>query len=321
MKITELKSLRDCDHATYKKLLLNNQEKILAQKKEENIFISALAVQALEQKIEAQREMSPAEYPLVGIPFAVKDNIDVRGFETTAACPAFAYTPQRSAFVVQLLEAAGAICIGKTNMDQFATGLVGTRSPYGTTKNYFNPHYIPGGSSSGSASAVTAGYVPFSLGTDTAGSGRIPAAFQSLVGIKPTKGVLSTTGLVAACRSLDCISIFATDLQDAGTVLQLTSRYDKEDVYSRKKPPCVYEGGSKIAVPLDSNLKFFGNRAYEEAYRNLLERMRQCGYHIQEIDFTPMVEAATLLYNGPWVAERYHAVGEFIQQHPDKVFL
>lgn len=239
MKITELRSLRCCDHATYKKLLLHNQEKILARKEEENIFISALEVKVLEQKIEAQRGMSPAEYPLLGIPFAVKDNIDVQGFQTTAACPAFAYTPQRSAFVVQLLEAAGAICIGKANMDQFATGLVGTRSPYGTAKNYFNPHYIPGGSSSGSASAITAGYVPFTLDTDTAGSGRIPAAFQSLVGIKPTKGLLSTMGLVPACRSLDCISIFAADLQDAGIVLQVTSRYDKEDIYSRENTQCV----------------------------------------------------------------------------------
>lgn len=320
MKIVDIKSLLKSDFSVYKHLLLNNQKKILTKLKEECIFISVLEVDALKEKINAIVGLSEYDYPLLGVPFVVKDNIDVQGFNTTAGCDRYSYTPKESAFAVQLLEAAGAICIGKTNMDQFATGLVGTRSPHGIAKNYYNPEYIPGGSSSGSASAITAGYVPFSLGTDTAGSGRVPAAFQNLVGIKPTRGIVSNTGLVPACKSLDCISIFSTTVQDSSAVLNIISQYDKKDEYSRENYQLQYPSKIKLAIPLKENLIFFGNEEFENAFDNHIQKMKQCGYNIEEIDFSPMFDAAKLLYDGPWVAERYHAVGAFIEQNKDAIF-
>lgn len=319
MKIIEMKTLIKSDFSVYKNTLILNQMKILSKLEEEKIFISTMDIDTLEQKINAISGLSEYEYPLLGIPFVVKDNIDVKGFNTTAGCKAYSYTPKESAFAVQLLEAAGAICIGKTNMDQFATGLVGTRSPYGVAKNFYNEDYIPGGSSSGSASAITAGYVPFSLGTDTAGSGRVPAAFQNLVGVKPTKGIVSNTGLVPACKSLDCISIFATTIQDASTVLNIISQYDENDEYSRVNQQLLYSEQIKIAIPLKDNLKFFGNNEYEKAFNDHVLKMKQCGYTVEEIDFSPMFEAAKLLYDGPWLAERYHSVGTFIEQNLEAV--
>jgi allophanate hydrolase len=320
MKIVDIKSLLKSDFSVYKHLLLNNQKKILTKLKEECIFISVLEVDALKEKINAIVGLSEYDYPLLGVPFAVKDNIDVQGFNTTAGCDRYSYTPKESAFAVQLLEAAGAICIGKTNMDQFATGLVGTRSPHGIAKNYYNPEYIPGGSSSGSASAITAGYVPFSLGTDTAGSGRVPAAFQNLVGVKPTRGIVSNTGLVPACKSLDCISIFSTNVQDCSTVLNIISQYDRKDEYSKENYQLQYPSKIKLAIPLKENLIFFGNEEFENAFDNHIQKMKQCGYSIEELDFSPMFDAAKLLYDGPWVAERYHAVGAFIEQNKDAIF-
>lgn len=320
MKIVDIKSLLKSDFSVYKHLLLNNQKKILTKLKEECIFISVLEVDALKEKINAIVGLSEYDYPLLGVPFAVKDNIDVQGFNTTAGCDRYSYTPKESAFAVQLLEAAGAICIGKTNMDQFATGLVGTRSPHGIAKNYYNPEYIPGGSSSGSASAITAGYVPFSLGTDTAGSGRVPAALQNLVGVKPTRGIVSNTGLVPACKSLDCISIFSTTVQDSSTVLNIISQYDRKDEYSRENYQLQYPSKIKLAIPLKENLIFFGNEEFENAFDNHIQKMKQCGYNIEEIDFSPMFDAAKLLYDGPWLAERYHAVGAFIEQNKDAIF-
>ena len=245
--------------------------------------------------------------PLGGISFAVKDNIDVAGLPTTAACPAFATTPTQNAFVVQRLIDAGAIVIGKTNLDQFATGLVGTRSPYGIPRNPFDPAMIPGGSSSGSAVAVATGQVSFALGTDTAGSGRVPAAFNNIVGLKPTKGLLSTTGLVPACRSLDCISIFALTVPDALAVLDVAEGYDPADPYSRRPgPPVAIPDRPRIGIP--TPLEFHGDDQAAEAYAAAIRRAETLGATPVPFDYAPFAEAAGLLY-GPWAAERVAAVG------------
>src|SRR5690349_15570039 len=207
----------------------------LIQDDRDNVWIHKLPLESLRQYARKVEERGLAALPLYGVPFAIKDNIDLAGVPTTAACPAVAYTPPRSATVVQRLIDAGAIPIGKTNLDQFATGLNGTRSPYGVCRNAFNPEYISGGSSSGSAVAVAKGWACFSLGTDTAGSGRVPAAFNNLIGHKPTRGWLSTRGVVPACRSLDCVSIFAFTAADAERVLEAAASYDEEDIYSRQR--------------------------------------------------------------------------------------
>ncbi len=268
-----------------------------------------------------------AELPLYGIPFAIKDNIDLAGVPTTAACPAFAYTPQRHAMVVQRLIDAGAIPIGKTNLDQFATGLNGTRSPYGACRNAFNPEYISGGSSSGSAVALAKGLVCFSLGTDTAGSGRVPAAFNNLIGYKPTKGWLSTRGVVPACRSLDCVSIFALTAADAERILEVTAGYDAEDIYSRQgdgygkdsAAPCLPEQGFRFGVPRNQQLQFFGNHESERLFAEAVAKLQALGGEAVEIDFAPFLEAARLLYEGPWVAERYAAIQQFFDLHGDQM--
>jgi allophanate hydrolase len=260
--------------------------------------------------------------PLAGVPFAVKDNIDVEGMSTTAGCPSFAYTPVRSAVVVTRLLDAGAVLIGKTNLDQFATGLVGMRSPYGACASVFDERYISGGSSSGSAVAVAKGLAAFSLGTDTAGSGRVPAAFNNLVGVKPTRGLLSTSGVVPACRSLDCVSIFATTAADAATVWQVAQAHDAGDPYSRTAPvggdaaPWL-TASCRIGTPSDSTLEFFGDEQARLLYWKAVERLEALGGTRITIDFTPFREAAALLYSGPWVAERFAAVGDFIATRPD----
>jgi allophanate hydrolase len=268
--------------------------------------------------IELQNEGS-ANRPLFAAPFAIKDNIDLAGTPTTSGCPNYAYTPTSSSPVVERLIAAGAIPLGKTNLDQFATGLVGVRSPYGTPRNAFNTAYIPGGSSSGSATAVAAGLCSFSLGTDTAGSGRIPAAFNNLVGLKPTRGLLSTRGLVPACRTLDCISIFARTIGDAAEVLSVAASYDVEDPYSRPAVPPVSDETwpPRVGVPRADQLKFFGNADAEKLFADVIERWRHLGATIVEIDYAPFVDAARLLYEGPWVAERYAAIRDFIEKTPD----
>ncbi len=319
MTIQEIQGLIVDDFRVYKQTLIANQQLIHEKLIEENIFISALDVKILSEKIDQTQNMCPNKYPLLGVPFAAKDNIDVAGYSTTAGCKAYGFKPDDSAFAVKMLEAAGAICIGKTNMDQFATGLVGTRSSYGISKNYYNEAYIPGGSSSGSASAITAGYVPFSLGTDTAGSGRVPAAFQNLIGFKPSKGIISTSGVVPACKSLDCVSIFAKKLQDIEPVLSVMAAYDPNDTYSRENKQLPISYTNTIAVPLKENLNFFGNIHYEKAYHEFIESLKTKGFNIEEIDFLPMFEVAKLLYDGPWVAERYHSVGEFIEQNETEV--
>ncbi|MBX9684963.1 MAG: allophanate hydrolase [Hyphomicrobium sp.] len=258
--------------------------------------------------------------PLYGIPFAVKDNIDVAGLPTTCACPAFAYTPQRSATVVERLEAAGAIVIGKTNLDQFATGLVGTRSPFGIPTSPFNAEYISGGSSSGSAVAVSRGLVSFALGTDTAGSGRVPAGFNNIVGLKPTKGIISTRGVVPACRSQDVVSIFALTVADASDVMAVAAAFDADDVYARRPPYPVTSSKPPLAMRIGvpkSGLDFFGDSAAEALFTAAVARLRQIGAEVVPFDFAPFAHAAKLLYAGPWVAERYAAIGDFSEKHAD----
>lgn len=258
------------------------------------------------------------EQPLAGIPCAVKDNIDVAGLPTTAACPAFAYTPEQSAAAVARLEAAGAIVIGKTNMDQFATGLVGVRSPHGACASVFHPDYISGGSSSGSAVAVAAGLVSFALGTDTAGSGRVPAAFNGIIGLKPTRGAISATGVVPACRSLDCVSIFTRTVAEAEELLDLLAGEDATDPFSRPfADHPVFSRPFRFGVPAAGQLDFGGNAANAALYDQAVARLVALGGLPTEIDLAPFQETASLLYGGAWVAERYAAVGKFIEENRD----
>ena len=258
--------------------------------------------------------------PLYGVPFVVKDNIDVAGFPTTAACPAFAYRPEKSAFVVERLERAGAIVIGKTNLDQFATGLVGVRSPYGVPRNALRPDLIPGGSSSGSATAVGAGLVPFSLGTDTAGSGRVPAAFNGIVGLKPSLGALSASGVVPACRTLDTVSIFARDVGDAFAVFQAACGFDEQDAYCRPFPRAAlsaFPSGIRLGVPRLDQRQFFDDADAADAFSRDIELAESLGARIVEFDFEPFAAVARLLYEGPWVAERYAATKPLIESNPE----
>jgi len=267
---------------------------------------------------------SEGKGPLAGMTFAIKDNIDLAGLPTTAGCPAFAYQPERSAFVVQRLMDAGAVPIGKTNMDQFATGLVGTRSPYGACSCVFDERYISGGSSAGSAVAVARGLVDFSLGTDTAGSGRVPAAFNNLVGLKPTRGLLSTSGVVPACRSLDCVSIFAKDCDVARRVWNAACGFDVDDPFSRVigagQDAAPWLGGAfRLGVPSREHLEFFGDEVAEGLYQKALVDLEKLGGERVEIDYSIFREAAALLYAGPWVAERLAAIREFVECHEDEM--
>ncbi len=262
----------------------------------------------------------PKEKPLYGIPFAVKDNIDVAGLPTTAACPAFEYAPEVDAFCVNKLREAGALVIGKTNLDQFATGLVGVRSPYPIPRNAIDPEIVPGGSSSGSAVAVSRGVVSFALGTDTAGSGRAPAALNNIVGLKPTLGGISSTGVVPACRTLDTVSIFALTVDDAWAVYRTACAYDAEDSYSRQLPsPALSEmpASLTVGIPDSSSIEFIGDTLQADSFAAAVETLRRKGMEIVELDFTPFYEIAKLLYEGPWVAERYAAIRRIIETQPD----
>ncbi|WP_371741613.1 allophanate hydrolase [Novosphingobium sp. 9U] len=270
------------------------------------------AAAAVDSRIAAGEEL-----PLAGVPFAVKDNIDVAGLETTAACPAFAYAPEASATVIEQLLAAGAICMGKTNLDQFATGLNGSRSPYGVPRNAHNLAYVSGGSSAGSSVAVAAGLVPFALGTDTAGSGRVPAAFQHLIGFKPTKGRWSTQGLVPACRTIDCITVFTDDTADARLVDGVLAQFDPADPFSklRADSPVTVR---RIGVPRRDQRVFFGDPESEYLYERALETFSGLG-ELVEIDLEPLLEAALLLYGGPWVAERTAAISDMLANNPNAI--
>jgi allophanate hydrolase len=290
---------------------------------DDKVWIHRVPGEALLARAAELERLGPAGLPLYGIPFAIKDNIDLAGHPTTAACPEFRYVPEASAPVVDRLEAAGAIALGKTNLDQFATGLVGVRSPYGVPANSFDPAYVPGGSSSGSAVAVAAGLASFGLGTDTAGSGRVPAAFNNIVGHKPTCGLLSARGVVPACRTLDCVSIFALTAGDASAVLQVARGFDERDPYSRRAPaagqratPATF-AGCRFGVPARPQRKFFGNADAPGLYDAMLERLRQLGGVPVEVDFEPFLATARLLYEGPWVAERYVAIRDFFEQRAE----
>jgi allophanate hydrolase len=256
--------------------------------------------------------------PLAGVPFAIKDNIDLAGVPTTAACADFAYTPSVSAEVVERLIAAGAIPMGKTNLDQFATGLNGTRSPYGAPACVFNRAYVSGGSSSGSAVAVAAGLVAFALGTDTAGSGRVPAAFNGLIGMKPTKGRWSTTGLVPACRTIDCITVLAHSTADARAIDTVLAGFDAADPYSRPREDRPV-ATRRIGVPAPDQRIFLGDATAARLYEQALATLSANGAELVEVDMAPLREAAMLLYGGPWVAERTAAAQPLLDTHPEAI--
>lgn len=280
---------------------------------DDNAWITLASPQQLQSQWETlqQNTTSPEALPLFGIPFAVKDNIDVAGWPTTAACPAFAYVAEQDATAVAQLKAAGAIVIGKTNLDQFATGLVGTRSPFGAVANTFDPTYVSGGSSAGSASVVARGIVPFALGTDTAGSGRVPASFNNVVGLKPTKGWLSSHGVVPACRLNDTLSVFALTVEDAYRVATLAGGVDPNDAYSRTHPataPAALPDHPTLAIP--QHVTFVGDKLAEAAWQHALDQLRASGATLVPIDFDDFSQLAEQLYQGPWVAERTAAIGD-----------
>ncbi|MCE2392539.1 MAG: allophanate hydrolase [Proteobacteria bacterium] len=285
-----------------------------------NVWIRPLEESELEPYLDGLERSGPEGRGLFGRSFAIKDNIDLAGVPTTAGCPEYAYLPERHATVVERLIAAGAIPLGKTNLDQFATGLVGVRSPYGAVPNAIAPDRIAGGSSSGSAVAVALGLADFALGTDTAGSGRVPAAFNELVGVKPTRGWLSTRGVVPACRTLDCVSIFARSVGEAWSALEAAAGHDPLDAHARPYRATGFSPQEPVVGHADpGELDFFGDAAYAAAYEAALERVSEAGVDLRVIDVRPFLSAAELLYEGPWIAERYAALGEFLRANPRDV--
>jgi len=293
----------------------------IEQTKDYNIWIYTLSDKELEGYLKNLESQCAKDLPLYGIPFAIKDNIDLKNIPTTAGCKEYEYTPKDSAFVVTKLIEAGAIPIGKTNLDQFATGLVGTRSPYGECKNSINSEYISGGSSSGSAVSAALDMVSFSLGTDTAGSGRVPAAFNNLIGLKATKGVVSTSGVVPACRSLDCVTVFAKNLPCIESVFEIINAYDEEDIYSREYIPSqnTTKENFTFAIPQEDQLKFFGDDESKLLFEKAVKNFESLGGKAVEIDYEPFSESANLLYSGPWVTERYIAIKDMITKTPQFV--
>jgi allophanate hydrolase len=286
------------------------------------IFISLRDEKDALAEAERLARRDATQLPLYGVPVAVKDNIDALGMPTTAACPAFSYMPTHDSTAVAKLREAGAIIIGKTNLDQFATGLVGVRSPYGTPRNAIRADLIPGGSSSGSAVAVSAGLVPLALGTDTAGSGRVPAMLNNIVGLKPSLGLISTAGVVPACRTLDCVSVFSLTVDDAMTALKVMAGADGADPFSRNRPlaeMASFPDGFKLGIPRNGQLIFFGDRHSEKAYGEALKRWSALGATLVEFDLEPFYETARLLYEGPWVAERYLVIRNLLASSPDSI--
>ena len=291
----------------------------IAEVGDPGIFLHLADPAALKAEAATLGAFDPVAKPLWGVPFAVKDNIDVAGMPTTAACPDYAHVPTVDATVVALLKAAGALVIGKTNLDQFATGLVGVRTPHPVPVNAIDPALVPGGSSSGSAVATAQGIVSFALGTDTAGSGRVPAGLNNIVGLKPTFGALSCTGVLPACRTLDCVSIFALTAADAHRVFAVTARPDPTDAYSRTVPVEALAAPTTLAigVPARSDRRFFGDDAMAAGFEAALDRLRALGHRIVELPFADFYRVADLLYEGAWVAERYAAVRDFFDDHAD----
>ena len=292
---------------------------------ERPVWISMVdEAESLKRAAELEARSDARALPLYGVPFAVKDNYDVAGMETTAACPAFAHVAKETAAAVERLLDAGAILIGKTNMDQFATGLVGTRTPYGICSSVFNAEYVSGGSSSGSAVAVAKGLVSFSLGTDTAGSGRVPAAFNQLVGLKPTRGRVSARGLLPACRTLDCVSVFTETCADAALVFSVLDGVDARDAYTRKARPgegaapwSALGAASAFRFGVPSELEFFGDDEARKLYERAVAELTGLGGEAVGFDYQSLRDAARLLYEGPWVAERLAAVEAFAADHPE----
>jgi allophanate hydrolase len=301
----------------------------IAARGDDGVWIARLPTDILRRQaadLDARLASDPTvldRQPLFGVPFAIKDNIDLADVPTTAACPAYAYTPGRSASVVDRLCRAGGIAVGKTNLDQFATGLVGVRSPYGVARNPFNAAYIPGGSSAGSAVAVAAGLVTFALGTDTAGSGRVPAGFNNVVGLKPTIGLIPTTGVVPACRALDVVSIFALTVADSLAVLDAAMGFDAEEIYARRAPAgytarlTAAPATARIAVPRRDQRLFFGDAEAERVFESALVRLAALGATLTEIDYAPLAEAAAVLYSPAGVAERTAALDDFLARQAD----
>ncbi len=286
-----------------------------------NIWISKPELKILKRYVDNLEKMDYNKKPLWGIPFAVKDNIDLEGFETTAACPDYAYEPKESATVVKRLIEAGGIPLGKTNLDQFATGLVGTRSPYGETHNAINPELISGGSSAGSAVSVALGEAVFALGTDTAGSGRVPASLNNLVGWKPTVGAWPNKGVVPACASLDCVTVFANEWIDADIVDRVVRGLDRDDKWSKKVERRENALPEKIIVPA-GEIDFFGpfEILYKDAWEKSLAKLEATGIKIEKVDTSFYQKAALLLYGGPCVAERWSDLGEFVSENPESIF-
>lgn len=310
---------------TPRQLLLSLRDKAAALNPDYHLFIHLLSVEELEPYLTALDGRDIDSLPLYGVPFAIKDNIDLAGIPTTAACPDFAYVPEQSATIVEQLLALGAIPLGKTNLDQFATGLNGSRSPYGACPNSVLPEYPSGGSSAGSSLAVALGVASFSLGTDTAGSGRVPAALNNLVGLKASKGLISTAGVVPACRTLDCVTTFTATAREASQLLALTAHLDPRDEYSRSNP--LWNDGSafgtprsfRFGVPRAQDLEFFGCPEGPLLFGDAIDQLKALGGEAVELDLSPFLEAARLLYEGPWVAERYSVAGELMEQNPDAV--
>ena len=325
LQLDALRSAYRDGSTTPRQLLLSLRDKAAALNPDYHLFIHLLNVEELEPYLAALDGRDIDSLPLYGVPFAIKDNIDLAGIPTTAACPAFAYVPERSATIVEQLLALGAVPLGKTNLDQFATGLNGSRSPYGACPNSVLPEYPSGGSSAGSSLAVALGVASFSLGTDTAGSGRVPAGLNNLVGMKATKGLISTAGVVPACRTLDCVTTFTATAREASQLLALTAKLDPRDAYSRSNPQ--WNDGSafgalrpfRFGVPRAQDLEFFGCAEGPALFGDAIDELKRLGGEAVELDLTPFLEAARLLYEGPWVAERYSVAGELMEQNPEAV--
>ncbi|MCQ2994314.1 allophanate hydrolase [Pseudomonas syringae] len=325
LRLDSVRAAYESGNLTPRQLILALREKAAALNPEYHLFIHLLTPNELEPYLAALEGRDIKDLPLYGIPFAIKDNIDLAGIPTTAACVAYTYTPERSATIVEQLLALGAIPMGKTNLDQFATGLNGSRSPFGACPNSVLKEYPSGGSSSGSSLAVALGVSSFSLGTDTAGSGRVPAALNNLVGMKASKGLISTAGVVPACRTLDCVTTFTATAREASLLLSLTARLDPRDEYSRSNPLWndAWAFGAprpfRFGVPRAEDLEFFGCTQGPQLFSDAVDHLTALGGQAVTLDLSPFLEAARLLYEGPWVAERYSVAGELMEDNPDAV--
>ncbi|WP_145002478.1 allophanate hydrolase [Pseudomonas oryzihabitans] len=323
LRLTTLRAAYAAGTQTPRALITALREQAAQLNPEYRLFIHLLTPAELEPYLAALDGRDPAELPLYGIPFALKDNIDLAGIPTTAACPAYAYVPERSATLVEQLIALGAVPLGECNLDQFATGLNGTRSPYGACRNSVHPDYPAGGSSAGSALAVALGVASFALGTDTAGSGRVPAALNHLVGLKGSKGLLSTAGVVPACQTLDCVTYLTATAAEASELLALTARRDPRDPYSRANPQ--WNDASAFGRPrpfrfgVPTQLEFLGCAESPALFAAAKSQLEALGGEAVPLDLAPFLEAARLLYEGPWVAERYAVAGALIEADPDAV--